>query len=109
MRPFAGRLSAAGGALVAGRAPMTAKIAGVVAGLAFLMALPGAASAFASRCSAAEAKAAGKKASCKASVHAAAAAKNVAPDPLKLERCEGKFAAAWGKAQAAGDCASAAT
>lgn len=57
-----------------------------------------------SKCDAAITKAAGKKASCKASVYATAYAKDLAPDAVKLAKCEAKFDALCQKAKLAADC-----
>jgi len=80
------------------------KRAGVaIAAFAFVAGIPGA--ALAGKCSSGEAKAIGKKASCKAGVLSKASAKGLPPDAGKLAACEGKFSAAYSKAQSAGGCA----
>ena len=57
-----------------------------------------------SKCQAAKLKAGGKKASCKLGVHAKGLAKNLAPDPVKLQACTDKFSAAFAKAETGTTC-----
>ena len=77
------------------------KLAGVAIGcFAFLAAAPGVALA-ASECDAGITKAAGKKEGCLCGVYAKSQAKNLAPDPTKLQKCKDKFAASCAKAQSA--------
>ncbi|HLY37808.1 MAG TPA: hypothetical protein VKU61_07220, partial [Candidatus Binatia bacterium] len=57
-----------------------------------------------SKCVSSKVKAAGKKAACKLGILSKAAAKNLGPDTAKLAGCEGKFSAAFMKAETAGDC-----
>src|SRR5689334_14243580 len=60
-----------------------------------------------SKCIAAKLKAAGKKASCKLGIYSKAAAKALAPDPIKLAACGTKFTAASQKADAGTTCGTA--
>ena len=82
---------------------MVRKLA-IVAGLGVVLVTGGVASALPSKCDSGVTKAAGKKASCKAGVYAKAQAKDTAPDPAKLAKCEAKFAASCSKAKSRGDC-----
>src|SRR5690242_8932184 len=61
-----------------------------------------------SKCQAAKLKAAGKKAGCKLGVQAKGLAKDIAPDPGKLQACSDKFAAAFAKAETGTTCGAAA-
>src|SRR5438046_2878619 len=80
------------------------KLAGVAIGcLAFLAAAPGVALA-ASKCDAGITKAAGKKEGCLCGVYAKSQAKNLTPDPAKIQKCKDKFSASCAKAQSAADC-----
>jgi len=57
-----------------------------------------------SKCDQGISKAAGKKVQCKMNVIAKAQHKNLAPDSVKLGKCEEKFDKACLKAQGKGDC-----
>ena len=81
---------------------MVRKLA-IVVGLGVVL-VAGAVAQAASKCDAGVEKAAGKKVSCKCGVYAKAQAKNLTPDPAKLQKCTDKFTASCAKAKSAGDC-----
>jgi hypothetical protein len=55
-------------------------------------------------CQGTKLKAAGKKAKCLLGLAAKAAAKGVAPDPAKVQKCKDKFSTVFAKAEAKGGC-----